>query len=306
MNEPADPLQPILAMMSYRGGARLARCLDSIEESQHHFKRIILSVTATEDSDDMRQCLDFQRNRVPRAEVICTGEELPTMQHQAFWVTYLERTGTMEDDWIYWLSYDDQVRSAGIDEIADAKGNWPLEQGIMYVGPWAMRHEGAEKLWDGDPTEPLEVWTSFPIHGPSTLPVLQWIRQQLNQPTYVQMTGSVCAFAAYLEIRDSKPVKRVPMRIEMATAATARVLWTAELSHPVSTIYGRSNSDRASYKGLARKQDGHLLIKLASYCGRHPSSSTEYGHILAKSFRSLTRRTPVSEEWRVRGICNPR
>ena len=68
----SEPLQPILVMMSYRGGARLARCLQSIEQAQHHFSRIVLSVTALEDSGDMRQCLQFQRDRVPKAEVICT------------------------------------------------------------------------------------------------------------------------------------------------------------------------------------------------------------------------------------------
>ena len=61
------PLQPILVMMSYHGGGRLTRRLATIERSQHHFKRIILGVTAPEDSDDMRQCLEFQQNHAPQA-----------------------------------------------------------------------------------------------------------------------------------------------------------------------------------------------------------------------------------------------
>ena len=48
-----EPLQPILVMMSYRGGERLQRCLDSIATAEHHFKRIVLSITAAEDSEDI-------------------------------------------------------------------------------------------------------------------------------------------------------------------------------------------------------------------------------------------------------------
>lgn len=103
----------------------------------------------------MRRAKEFQREN-PEVEVLCTGRELPTMQHQAFWVDYLQRTGTRPTDWIYWLAYDDEVRSRGIDAITDAHGNWPLTPQTAYFGPWAMRHEQAETLWNGDPQEPLE------------------------------------------------------------------------------------------------------------------------------------------------------
>ena len=57
-------------------------------------------------------------------EVICTGEEWPTMQHQTFWVEYLIRSGLVQD-WIYWLAYDDEVRASGIEAIVDEAGSWP-------------------------------------------------------------------------------------------------------------------------------------------------------------------------------------
>lgn len=104
------PLRPTLVMMTYRGGARLDRCLESIAAAADHFDRIILSVTAPEDSYDMTTCLEFKRTRVPHAEVLCTKRELPTLDHQAVWVTHLEETGVKATDWIYWLAYDDEVR----------------------------------------------------------------------------------------------------------------------------------------------------------------------------------------------------
>jgi hypothetical protein len=115
------PVQPILVCMSWRGGPRLDRCLASIAASQHRFARVVISVTATEDSEDMRRAVEFQR-RNPNVEVLCTGQELPTMQHQAFWVDYLKATGVSRGDWIYWLAYDDEVRPRGIDAIIDRRG----------------------------------------------------------------------------------------------------------------------------------------------------------------------------------------
>ncbi len=89
------------------------------------------------------------------------------MDHQRFWISYLERTGARPHDWIYWLAYDDQVRLRGIERLVDEHGNWPLEKGTAYFGPWAMRHEQADQLFDGPWDEPLESWTSFPVPGPT-------------------------------------------------------------------------------------------------------------------------------------------
>ena len=298
------PLQPILVMMSYRGGERLARCLKSIERSQHHFKRVLLSVTSAPDSDDMRQCEAFQ-SRNPDVEVICTDRELPTMQHQAFWIEYLQQTGAVPTDWIYWLAYDDEVRERGITAITDDDGNWPLGQDTVYFGPWAMRHEQPDALWAGDPNTALESWTSFPAEGPTRLPLMSWITNQLVQPTYMQMSGSVCPFGSFVELRDGRPRKQGPMRIEMAVAASTTTTKVEEFSEPISIIYGRPNSDRASYGNAARREDVHLLAWLGRYCLRHPATTWQLASTVARTFSARLRGVkPPQEEWRVRGATD--
>lgn len=304
-----EPLQPILVCMSWRGGARFERCLASIHLSAHHFKRIVLSVTSDEDSADMLAARAFQVEH-PQVEVICTGRELPTMEHQAFWIDYLERTGATPTDWIYWLAYDDEVKGSGIEHLVDEHGNWPLEPGTVYFGPWAMRHEQAEALWQGDPHASLESWTSFPKHGPTRLPLMQWIREQLEQPTYMQMSGSVCPLGNFIELRDGKPTKKGPMRIEMAVAASTSTTHVQEFDEPVSIIYGRSNSDRASYGKAARQEDVHLMAWLTRYCTRHPKATPEFARIVGATFtqqfaQRLQGATPPQEEWRKRGEVSP-
>jgi hypothetical protein len=298
-------VKPTLVVMSWRGGERFARCLASIAPAIEHFHRIVLSVTSTTDSPDMTMARAFQLEH-PTVEVICTGEELPTMQHQAFWVDYLENSGTLPDEWIYWLAYDDEVRLAGIEELVDGNGNWPLERGTVYFGPWAMRHESADIPWVGDAQAPLESWTSFAAQGPLELPVSSWIRNQLQQPTYMQMSGSLCPFENFLQVRDGKPKKSGPMRIEMVVAACTGTTTIAEFPTPVSIIYGRSNSDRASYGSEARKEDVHLMRWLMRYCIKHPGAIPDVTGILADAARNLIgHHEPAAEEWRVRGVVVP-
>lgn len=303
------PLQPILVMLDYRGGDRFRRALDSVADTQHLFFRILLSVTAAEDSEDMRIASEFSIEH-PKAEVICTTRELPTMKHQAFWIDHLERTGVRGVDWIYWLAYDDQVRRAGIEAIVDAQGNWPLRSGTAYFGPWAMRHEKAEAIFDGPWDEPLESWTSFPPQGPTRLPVARWIADQLRQPTYIQMSGSVCSFKSHRSLSRSKPAKGGPMRIEMATAAAPCNTDVEEFAEPVSIIYGRSNSDRASYGREARKEDIHLVAWLARYLLHHPKAAVDVTRAATKGISGplmdrLAKRSRPKEEWRVRTSVQP-
>lgn len=301
MSQGKDITQPILVMMSWRGGARLQRCLESIAPARHHFKRIVLSITAPVDSGDMRQALAFA-HQFEGIEVICTGKELPTMEHQAFWISYLQRTSAQPSDWIYWLAYDDQVRTRGINAIVDSEGNWPLESRTAYFGPWAMRHEGADELWKGDPALPMESWTSFPKQGPLTLPLITWISQQIEQPTYMQMSGSVIQLMNYVALRDGFPRKQSPMRIEMATAVAGNVLAAAEFPEPLVIIYGRPNSDRANYGSQARSEDLHLASLLAM---RSETRSPLGFHMLKAILLRITERlrkrnSHPREEWRVR------
>ena len=295
--------------MVWRGGDRFTRCLASISASQHHFARVVLSVTSDDASDDMRRAVAFQAQHT-NVEVICTNEELPTMEHQAFWIDYLTRTGANSDDWIYWLAYDDEVRVRGIDAITDDEGNWPLQEGTVYFGPWAMRHEQADDLWAGDPGQELESWTSFPPNGPTRLPVLTWIADQITQPTYMQMSGSVNQFRSFLALRDLRPRKRGPMRIEMAIAAAPGTTHVEEFAEPVSTIYGRSNSDRATYGSMARKEDLHLAVWMARHAVAHPQQALSTLRAFAGAgiqtvSAVLDRSALPHEEWRVRGTITP-
>ena len=303
-DDPA-PLQPILVVLVWRGGERFARCLDSIGPAIHRFSRVILSVTAAADSDDMIRATSF-RDQYPHVEVVCTLRELPTMQHQAFWINYLERSGAQKTDWIYWLAYDDQIRLAGIDNLVDEQGNWPLTPGTAYLGPWAMRHEQPDTLFDGPWDLDMESWTAFPVDGPCELPVTKWIGQQLLQPTYIQMSGSVITFASHRHVVRSHPHKKGPMRIEMATAAARNNLTVAEFPEPISIIYGRSNSDRASYGKSARSEDIHLIAWLTRYAARHRKAWRDLFSTTRRGLRiyvdARRGRCPLpTEEWRVRG-----
>jgi hypothetical protein len=303
------PLRPILVVMVWRGGERFERCLRSIDRSGRHFSRILISVTSEPDSTDMARATAFAADH-PGVEVICTGRELPTMEHQAFWVDHLEQTGSRPTDWVYWLAYDDEVRPRGIEAIVDDAGGWPLRTGTAYFGPWALRHEQADQPYDGPWDAPLESWTSFPADGPTRLPVLEWIREQLAQPTYMQMSGSVCPFASFVALRDARPRKTGPMRIEMAIASAPPTTHVEEFPEPVSIIYGRSNSDRASYGRAARKEDVHLAAWLAQYVRRHPAEWTRLiatgADVVAMYAKAAISRTGLPhEEWRVRGVVEP-
>ena len=303
------PIRPILVCMVWRGGDRFDRALASIAQTLPFFDRVLLSITGPKSGEDMARATAFQ-GRHPHVEVICTGEEWPTMQHQAFWIEYLLRSGASAQDWIYWLAYDDEVRASGVEATVNEAGSWPLVPGTAYFGPWAMRHEQPEHLWAGDPSTRLESWTSFPLEGPTELAVEQWIAEQLRQPTYIQMSGSVNPLQSFIDLRDLRPRKRGPMRIEMAVASATCSRTVAEFAEPVSIIYGRSNSDRAAYGKRARKEDMHLATWLARYSLHHPRA--------AKSLAVATFSAAVStiaaaagvknfptEEWRVRGTVKP-
>ena len=55
--------------------------------------------------------------------------------------------------------------------------------------------------------------------GPLRLPVAEWIAQQLEQPTYINMSGCITQLASFQALRGFPIAKPGGMRIEMATAA---------------------------------------------------------------------------------------
>jgi len=272
--------------------------------NKNNFNRIVISITATPDSEDVKLAKAFQE-QCPEAEVLCTDIELPTMEHQTFWVDYLTGSGTQPTDWIYWLAYDDELNTAGIARVQDSNGSWPLNLETVYFGPWAMRHETPTELWSGSNEDVMAVWTSFPTDGLTRLPILAWIRDQLDQPTYMQMSGSLIPFRNYCELRHGKPKKSGPMRIEMATALGCKTRYVEELKEPVSIIYGRSDSDRATYGNVARKEDIHLMAWIARYAATHPKAAGDLLAIIAGQVKrqwqqKIGKQSPAEEEWRVR------
>ena len=302
-------VQPILVCMVWRGGKRFERCLRSIHAARPYFSRVVLSITSDPDSEDMRRAHEVQ-TADPSIEVLCTNRELPTMQHQDFWIEYLLATGAKASDWIYWLAYDDEVRPRGIDAVVDDSGFWSLTAGTAYFGPWAMRHEQPEVLWEGDRSAALESWTSFPADGPMKLPVATWIAAQLRQPTYMQMSGSVNPLKSFTDLKESRPHKKGPMRIEMAIASAPEITTVEEFPEPVSIIYGRANSDRASYGKAARREDAHLAAWLLRYSATHPVSFLPLAGALSRAAITAGRSAIgagalPAEEWRVRGTVEP-
>lgn len=296
--------QPILVMMSYRGGDRLKRCLESIAESRHQFSRVILSITSNNDSDDMRQAKAFRRTH-PDVEVICTESELSTMKHQAFWITYLRHTGVQSDDWIFWLAYDDQIRPQGITKIVDSAGNWPLSTGTIYLGPWSVRHETTRELWTASNSDFEEIWTCLPTNASSGSRPLEWIAEQLINPTYIQMSGSVASLACHDRLVTARPRKQRPMRIEMATAAHYSVNWVTEFKSPLTYVYGRSDSDRSAYGRKAYLEDLNLAIQILRDSKLNKRSLIPLiDAVRTRCIQMLTKTSP-REEWRVWRDSNP-
>lgn len=297
--------QPILVVLSWRGGARFERCLGSLDACIPYFSRVILSVTSAPDSEDMRAATRFQEQH-PSVEVICTGEELPTMKHQRFWIEYAMRTGARPNDWICWLSYDDEMRLRGLQAITNTDKDWHLDPCCTYFGPWAMRHEGAKSLWSGDMTKPLESWTSFPLNGPTRMPALVWLARQVAQPTYIQMSGSLAPLWNHAALVTGPHPKQGPMRIELATSVQPTTRMVSELPEPITIIYGRSDSDRASYGSSARQEDVDLLRRVMRSSRVAPLAAAAEAVLALRSALALRFSSRRQDElWLVRELVEP-
>lgn len=293
---------PILVVLVWRGGKRFERALTSIRDCEQYFSRVILSITSEQDSPDVQIARDYLANLAnegfsSKAEIICTGEEFPTMKHQKFWIEYLESTGAKRNDWIFWLAYDDQLRLKGIKEIVDRNGNWRLAQSTIYLGPWSIRHESSIELWHGLENEE-EIWTCLPKNSGKQIPVLNWISSQITQPTYLQMSGSVAQLDCHSRLIRTWPKKRRPMRIEMATAAHFRVHTVTEFVTAPTFIYGRSDSDRAAYGRSAYWEDLNLALRVLKDAplARRPLAPL-FRALAVRVIQIFTRKNP-REEWR--------
>ena len=292
-------------MPVYRGGAKFARALASIRPAEQYFRRIIISLNSPAGSPDEDTVAAYRAEGATKVEVIQTGAELPWMAHQYFWLDHLQATGEQPRDWVYWFAHDDQVRARGINALVDANGNWPLVPQTIYLGPWGMRLDPSDGLYDGPADAPVESWTSFPIAGPLRLPVAEWIAQQLEQPTYINMSGCVTQLASFQALRSFPVSKPRGMRIEMATAAAPNNRFVEEFSQPVVITHTSAVTDRTTYAAVARQDDRHMAVWLANYVLRHPTAAVPTARASARVagqyLKVLLHRGDLPhEDWRYR------
>ena len=292
-------------MPVYRGGAKFARALTSVRAAESYFRRILISLNSPVGSPDDQTIEEYRSLGPTKIEVIQSGAELPWIPHQYFWLDYLESTGERSDDWVMWFAHDDEVRARGITELADQLGNWPLEKGTIYLGPWGMRYDPLGGLYEGDPHAPLESWTSFPLDGPLRMTVAQWVSDQLIQPTYINMSGCVTQLASFQQLRSFAYPKPGGMRIEMATALAPVNSFVQEFSTPVVTTYTSKGSDRTTYSAVARKDDTHLVTWLSNYLAHHPAQvgilARASAIIVRQRMRQFTSGVQApAEDWRYR------
>ena len=306
----ATSVQPVLVLPVYRGGKKFHRALDSIVSVQQHFKRIVISLNGPMESDDAHWARTFTREQIPQAEIIQTGTELPWMEHQYFWLEYLERAGEDANSWILWFAHDDQLRARGITALVGADGSWPLNPGTTYLGPWGMRYDPPGGMYEGPADAPLESWTSFPINGPLRLSVAEWIAQQLEQPTYINMSGCLTQLASFQALRKFPVAKPGGMRIEMATAAAPNNRYVEELPEPIVITHTSPVTDRTNYAKVARKDDVHMAAWLANYIIQHPGAAIPTSRaaltVTKNVLRSRVRKQPrTAEDWRYRETLEP-
>lgn len=299
------PLQPVLVMPVYRGGAKFKRALESVRGAERLFRRVVISLNSPLGSSDESAIEGFRASGDTKVEVIQTGEELPWIPHQYFWLDYLETTGEGSSSWVMWFAHDDELRPRGISDLTDEAGSWPLADGTIYLGPWGVRYDPPGGLYKGDPHAPLESWTSFPLDGPLRMNVAQWVSDQLIQPTYINMSGCVTQLRSFQQLRSFPYPKPGGMRIEMATALAPGNSFVQEFSTPAVTTYTSKGSDRTTYSAVARKDDRHLVAWLSNYLVHHPtqvSALTRASAIIARQrLRQLTAGDEApAEDWRCR------
>ena len=69
----ASSLQPVLVMPVYRGSEKFRRALNSIRASEHHFRRIVISLNSSRGSEDERIVSEYRAAGATKIEVIQVG-----------------------------------------------------------------------------------------------------------------------------------------------------------------------------------------------------------------------------------------
>jgi hypothetical protein len=201
-----------------------------------------------------------------------------------------------------WLGHDDELNPTGLEDVC-TDGRWPLPAETMMLGPWVVRHESIDALYQGSESQQDEVWTCFPDPLIGTLPAIDWVCDQLIRPTYLNLTGGIFPFSSLLAILDFWHRKTANMRAEMTLATAPGTHFISEFPEPVVIVYGRADSDRATIPARhARSDDRHLVLWLARYVSHDPRAMGRFIKTLAHlaSLRgrvALGRASLPAEEW---------
>ncbi len=299
-----DP-RPVLLIPVYRGGERFERCLRSLACARDYFSTVVLSMNSEHGSVDFTRASEFQQNANLPVVVLSTRTELTSMDHTRFWADQLRSRHLPESTHLMWLGHDDELNPDGL-AISCPDGHWPLREGTMLLGPWKLRHESVGELYQPPADEQLETWTCFPDQQAKPQTAIDWVCDQLLHPTYLNLTGGVFTFASVLDIIDYRIRKQSGMRMEMTLTTTRGALLITELSEPITIVYGRADSDRATIPSMhARADDRHLLRWLTRYATFTPRAKTRLATTVAK-LATLRARVAIgkasmpAEDWVVR------
>jgi hypothetical protein len=294
--------RPLLVIPVYRGGERFLRCLAGLPPNLHYFDGVTLSINSGSGSSDEQAARAFASLH-PGVQVVVTGRELTSFDHTRFWAAQLELRGITGRQPLLWLAHDDELHTPGLAHLAPTGGAWDLDPHTTYLGPWIVRHESVSQLWQPPADYQDEVWTCF--RGASPQKGIDWIRQQLQRPTYISFSGCVFPFASMQSLVACRPRKKAGMRVEMSMVAAPGMRDAAEFAVPVSIVYGRADSDRATIpRRSAQLDDLHLLYWLGRHSAASAGTRRAYGSILSTAVghrvSALRGRPGPGEEWLVR------
>ena len=301
----ASDSRPVLVVPVFQGGARFERCLQSLIHAGDYFSALVLSVNGPASSDDLTKSKGFKEASKIPVQIFNSGVELNSMDHTRFWANMLRKQGLPPSTHLMWLGHDDELYEEGLkDSCPD--GNWALRSDTMVLGPWKMRHESVETLYEIPSNEILETWTCFPDSNGIPDTSMGWVCDQLIHPTYLNLTGGIFTFESLLKIVDFKYRKVSGMRMEMTLATAVGTKYISELPSPITVVYGRADSDRATIPSHdARSDDKRLIVWLTWHAFRTPGSLlrflvgfTRLGHQRLKVISG--REKMPKEDWVIR------
>lgn len=297
--------RPLLVVPVYRGGLRFERCLASLIHAGEFFSGLVLSINGPSDSPDLMLAQKFQESVDFPVEILNTEVGMTSMDHIRYWTAHLRKAKIPLDQQIMWLGHDDELDPVGLAQSCP-DGVWPLRENTMVLGPWKLRHEAVDSLYEIPINEKIETWTCFPDSLQVPMESMEWACDQLVHPTYINLTGGVFPFRSLLEVIDFKPRKVAAMRMEMTLATALGSTYITELPEAITIVYGRADSDRATISRRdALSDDRNLLLWLGKFAAKTPRSRKRFaqtmlrlGLLRVRIF--LGRAQPPEEDWVVR------